>query len=612
MSKSKEKAKENKAQDQKPKAKKSLLWRIVKWTLLLLVLVYIILTILSRLGGSTPVLKQAVEDYISDATGRSAKIGKLNHMSFFPDIGLDFMGLTIEDPSGDMLPITVGSTKIAFRFFDVLLGRKSIRTVDVQDVKIPSGALTGYDISIEKIFIEDVEGAAAIKANGLINEKPVFVSVPLEAHGSKYGRYYSVFDEKQITATLAALSLNATAHGKNLKNIELSLGEKKVLTGDFKINRNGAKTDISGAAHILKGGSKLKLDITLDTSELLSLSGEIESERAQIGDFQSQSPFMKTLDEISAVFASKEKKGLDFNGQSADLDIDVKSLRSGAINLGTINAEFKIKDNILSLKPEGSVSNGRLSGHLTLDANKQPAVLDVDLKINKFDYGAFQRQFKAEAEINGLADIGIALKGQGKTGAALQKSLNGTISFVGGKGKLRSSLLDVWGGGLLNALLPNFGEDTSLEMNCAVANFKIKEQVAEADALFVDTRRVTLTGSGIYNIAKDDMDMKLTPKAKDVALGDIASAVNLSGPLSDLSASPNVFDLGKKVGGLLLGAVNPAFLAVTLTDLGLNDDHPCKQFVIEKEELAPPKAEAEIPPEANEESLTETQAAPNE
>jgi hypothetical protein len=119
-------------------------------------------------------------------------------------------------------------------------------------------------------------------------------------------------------------------------------------------------------------------------------------------------------------------------------------------------------------------------------------------------------------------------------------------------------------------------------------------------------------GEGRYDIAKDNLDVQMTPKPKDIAVGDISSSVIVSGPLSDLKADISAFGLGKKIGGLMLGAVNPLFLAVTLADYGLNDNHPCKAFVIEKEELAPiePASSAEdLPIEAAPETKPDEAAA---
>ncbi|MEM7650934.1 MAG: hypothetical protein AAF204_02485, partial [Pseudomonadota bacterium] len=182
--------------------------------------------------------------------------------------------------------------------------------------------------------------------------------------------------------------------------------------------------------------------------------------------------------------------------------------------------------------------------------------------------------------------------------AFLEMVVAGKAGFVGGRAKMRSGLLNIWGGGLLKAIMPKFKESDDLNVNCIVVNMDVEQLKARSDAVFLDANSVTLHGEGTYDFKNDQLEMVLEPKTKNIAIGDISSAVNVSGPISNLKTSPNVFDLGKKVGGLLLGAVNPAFYAVTLADLNLSDKHPCKQFVIEQEVLPPPPKKEEAKEEA--------------
>ena len=88
--------------------------------------------------------------------------------------------------------------------------------------------------------------------------------------------------------------------------------------------------------------------------------------------------------------------------------------------------------------------------------------------------------------------------------------------------------------------------------------------------------------------------MVLTPKAKKTAVIDVATAVNVSGSLFDPKISPNTLSVGKKLGGLLLGAVNPALLVVSMTDFGLSKEHPCAETIQGLEsEIADQKVETE-------------------
>ena len=62
-----------------------------------------------------------------------------------------------------------------------------------------------------------------------------------------------------------------------------------------------------------------------------------------------------------------------------------------------------------------------------------------------------------------------------------------------------------------------------------------------------------------------------------------SSSVDVDGALSAPRVTPNFAGLGRKLGTLLLGVVNPAFLAVSLTDLGLSESHPCGAFLKEEQ-----------------------------
>ena len=73
--------------------------------------------------------------------------------------------------------------------------------------------------------------------------------------------------------------------------------------------------------------------------------------------------------------------------------------------------------------------------------------------------------------------------------------------------------------------------------------------------------------------------MGLEPESKGLEILDVAVPVTLTGPLGNPEVSPSPAGVLKKLGGLSLGLVNPAFLAYSLTDLGLAENHPCRAYI---------------------------------
>ena len=131
----------------------------------------------------------------------------------------------------------------------------------------------------------------------------------------------------------------------------------------------------------------------------------------------------------------------------------------------------------------------------------------------------------------------------------------------------------------MNSMLPDLDKSSKSHLNCGIADFTIENGTAKTNALFIDTERVTLSGEGTYSIPKDYLDLQFKPKPKSIAIIDVATPVNVKGAMNSPEISASVFGLGKKLGGLALGLINPAFLAYSLTDLGLNDNHPCAEFL---------------------------------
>jgi hypothetical protein len=591
--------------------------RFIKISLILGIFIFIALTILSRIGGNGEPFKIAIQDVLSDSTPYSVQIQTLNNMRIFPSISVDVEGVEFRegDATGEA-QIRVSKAKLSLKFFDVLFRPGHFRHIEMQELSAAPGSLLKQAVTLKSVSVEDDGTKAALKVQGQIGQTPLNASIGLTAQGTPTKRVYSIGNERPLDITLGALHLesdlkNRIGGGFKLENMTLSVGEEKALRGNFDIRAKGeGRFHIKGQGRLQPGNTQLDPDLLLDFSgKEHVISGKIDSPELTVGDFAAKAPFMRMLDEIAAIFGSG-KKEVDFTGLDLDIKMQAAQVKSGALNLGSLNTPLTLKKSALHIGPlGGKVINGNLSGDIRVNAQDNPAALETKITIKNFDYAALQKQLKHEAEIEGTAHITLDLKSKGKTATALVDGLSGKAGFVGGKARMRSGLLNIWGGGLLNALLPDFEENNDLNVNCVVANLDIENLKAQSDAVFVDTQRVTLRGKGTYDFKADHLEMVLEPKPKDISIGDISAAINLSGPLSDLKTAPNAFDLGKKVGGLLLGAVNPAFYALTLADLGLNENHPCKAFVIEKEVLPPP----ESPPEekAEEEALT-PMPTPNE
>lgn len=595
-------------------------WRLFKIALFLGVFLFIILTVLSRLGGNGEILKSSIEEILSESTPYEVSVGHLTAMHFFPNIIMDIQDIRFhvslkpdeapegEEENSDEDPfdaikgetvITIEDAKLVLGFFDAMFRPGRIKDVQIRNVRMKEGTVFPQAAVVESFLIDEYEKEKfALDLLGHIGGMPVHAKMDLESKGEGYSRVFIFGDRRDVKVTISDIRMDAEfvdtfGDGFQLENITLKNKDTQVARGNLSFDPSGNDAmGLKGQIRVEPNKSHLDPDILIDWGDdLLSISGDIRGEELALDDLKGDGPFIRTIDKVAAMFGDGKKgKPLDLSGIDLDIDLDFASVRQGALLMGSVKAPLTIKEAKLEAQPlSGKIFKGDLSGGFTIDTSKKPATLTQKVIIKNLDYGFIQKQFQENAEIDGKANLSVNLSSSGSSMDALIDGLSGTAHFVGGEAKMRSGLLNVWGSGLLSALMPKIDNESDLLVNCVVVNMDIDKLKATSDAVFVDTKRVTLRGKGSYDIKNDKMDMVLEPKNKDISIGDTSAAVNVIGPLDDLSVSPNVLDLGKRVGGLLLGAVNPAFYAISIADLGLRDNHPCKEFVIEKEALPPPE-----------------------
>ncbi|MCB1651986.1 MAG: AsmA family protein [Alphaproteobacteria bacterium] len=582
--------------------------RLIKLTLVLGVFVFIMLTVLTRIGGSSPILREAVEDILTEKTGYSATIGKLNYMKFYPDIALDMEQIELRRMSGtpemieiaDAPSISVEKAKIALGFFDVLMGRSRFRQFEIESLAAAPQAITPKALYITKAFIDDQDGPAALKIEGRLGDKEISGQTSLDVKGKPGAQSYGVGDERTASLHIDTLDVRTnmknTLSGLELNNLEIKNADKPVLNGDIKIKKKTKGWNVKGTLSLEPGKSSISPDINIVPGPELSVTGRLNSAVLNVEDIDASSPLQKAIDKLLSVWEDKEQSGkaVNLSGLKLDLEATLEKTIAQGFEIGRISAPLKIEGDQFSAAPlSGNISGGKLSGRVDLDAREKTAKLKIHAQIKGLDYGALQKRYAEQAQIEGHADMLFELTSTANDAARLADNLKGTIGFISGEGHMRSNILNIWGQGLLNNLLPSFGTEDDLKLNCAVMDLELEDRNLTTKALLVDTQRVTVSGDGQYKIDQDRLDLKLTPKSKDVSIGDLSTAVHLSGPLKDLSVTPSALDIGKKIGGLLLGAVNPAFYAITFVGLNLDDQHPCKAFVIEKENLPPPEDKAQ-------------------
>ena len=557
----------------------------------------IMFTVLANISGNSDFYKESIEQYAQSATGYHAQVGKLNKVSFFPTVMFDFEDLELRQSPGDDTPLaSISSVLFKVGFWDVALGTGYIKALEVTDAKALPGAFLKKSVavksaSIDENYLDKEASSAALVIDGTIGDQPLKAHVDLDVSaGSAFwgqDKKFRFANAKNFHVKAADIEVSGHVDNGVFRDLKLIHRGQEALTGEMALKQKGHdQIVLQGDLILPEHGTHLKPDLKFRMKDGgLFASGRVNTPAFHLEDTKESARISRFIKNFQALFG-KEEKGFSFPAEYADLTLNFEQFLVGGHDLGRLDVPLQLKDKKLSLVLDNEFMLSHLKGDVVLEAAEAGPALDLNLNFKDFDYGALQARLAENTEVSGTADVALVLKGQAADLYSLKSNLSGNFTFIGGAGKLRSGFINLWGGGLVNAILPDFSGQDRFQVNCAIMDFKIKGGIAESSALFMDTEILTLAGEGTYDIAKDNLDITLTPKKKELAIGDISSSVSIAGSLSEPTIAPSLIGFGRKIGTLLLGAVNPAFLAIGLADLGLSEDHPCAAYMKAEEPVS--------------------------
>ena len=555
-----------------------------------LVFLIVILMVLSSLGGNSETLKGAIEQFIGSKFGGTATIEKLNQMTFYPYMGADFEGLNVYRGDESNSIMTADKVSVAMGFWDVTFGKPDLKAFNIKNLKADPGALMAQGFSAEQIAIVDEGDKVNFRADGKIGGTPIRITAPMEKKGVGKNKQYSFSDIRPLEAVIGNVNASGKFERQDIETMrisELSLGfDQPVFTGELEFYQGGeGRLKIKGDLKYGQG-SMLKPDILIEQDkEVPHISGEVDFTDLILDDALNYEPAFDLFDALADVVESDKAKkedgpGYDLQGVSIDGRISIQKLTKNGIQIGKLSFPLKLANGDLHAGPiEGRFNGSETSGDIMFKSSVKPAELTQKITIKNYDYGPIQQALNDAVNVKGSADILVDLKTSGNNGDELKANMGGNFSIVSGHGEFPAKVLSFWGQGLLNVMLPDLNPQEQTVMNCAVVDFDLEKGIAKSNALFIDTDQLTIKGEGKYNYFKDDLDLKIKPETKSVTIAGTGIPVVVSGPLSDPSYAPSLMGLGETIGKLALGAINPAFLLVTMTDLGLSDNHPCKKFI---------------------------------
>ncbi|MDD2049209.1 AsmA family protein [Pseudomonas putida] len=246
--------------------------------------------------------------------------------------------------------------------------------------------------------------------------------------------------------------------------------------------------------------------------------------------------------------------------RSMDADVTFSGKRivhSQELPFNDLSSHLVLDDGVLRLEPlRFGVAGGTLDAQIRLDGRTAPLQGRAQLSARGFKlkqlFPTFEPMKTSFGQLNGDAD----LSGRGNSVAALLATANGDLKMLINDGAISRGLMEIAGLNVGNYVVGQLFGDKEVKINCAAADFGIKEGLATTRLFVFDTENAIIYINGTANFASEQLDLKINPESKGVRLLSLRSPLYVRGPFAKPSAGVQAVPLALRGAGMVaLGVV---------------------------------------------------------
>lgn len=264
----------------------------------------------------------------------------------------------------------------------------------------------------------------------------------------------------------------------------------------------------------------------------------------------------------------------------ADVGYAVDTVRSRSVPLSDIALRMALKNGLLTLSPlTMTMARGRVAADVTIDTRQRPARTRYDIRLAPTPMGRLLAGFGVlEAGTTGVIKGRLQLEGRGDTIHDSLSSANGRIAATMPRGTLWTRNVQ-----LAELDLGTFAQKMfqgrlkePVQINCGLIGFTVRNGVAAADPILIDTAKSVIVGRGGFNFQTERMDLAFRADGKKFSLFSGQSPVGLGGYFARPSVSVISPQLLARAGvGLGLGLLTPPAAILAFVDVGDADAAAC-------------------------------------
>lgn len=244
----------------------------------------------------------------------------------------------------------------------------------------------------------------------------------------------------------------------------------------------------------------------------------------------------------------------------AEVVYRIAKVRAESFPLSDIDLTLALDNSLLTLNPfKANIAGGTITADIALNARGPVVLTDYDIRLSRTNLGRLLARFGAQQSgTTGTVSGRVQMKGRGDSVRASLASSNGRIAFIMPQGtfwtrNIQLAELDI--GTFVQKMFEKKLEEP-VTINCGLVAFTVRDGIAAADPILIDTRKNVILGRGGFSFKSEGLDMAVRADAKTFSLFSAQSPVGVKGWFAEPGIDPISGDLLARAGaGLGLAVV---------------------------------------------------------
>jgi len=200
----------------------------------------------------------------------------------------------------------------------------------------------------------------------------------------------------------------------------------------------------------------------------------------------------------------------------------VKDFRNPKFPISNVDLTFDLDKSLMTLSPLSfDIAGGKLASDITINARVPAVITDYDIRLSPTPMSKLLAGFGvAQAGTTGTIKARIKMQGTGDTLRDSLATSNGRIAIILPKGTFWTQYVQLaeFDIGLFVQKLIQDKLKKPIEINCGLLGFTVRDGVAAADPILIDTDKNVMTATGGFSFQAESLDMNFRADGKKFSL----------------------------------------------------------------------------------------------